>query len=237
MHAGKKFVVLTSIALLLLALRSASAAPAASDEKEKEKVLHRLDEAAKNFHTTSADFEFDTIQTDPIYDKDVQKGTVYYGRKGAAFQMAAHISQVNGKIVSKVYTYSNGVLNLYEKLTDQVRRFNKAGKFESYLMLGFGASGKDLEDKWDIKYLGSEMLDGIKTEKLELVAKDPTVRKNIPKVTIWVDPELAVSRKQVFDEGPGLSRVCTYSHFKTNQPLPGDAFNLPTDRQTQFINQ
>ena len=41
-------------------------------------------------------------------------------------------------------------------------------------MLGFGASGKDLAEKWDIKYAGEETVDGVKTEKLELVAKDPT---------------------------------------------------------------
>jgi outer membrane lipoprotein-sorting protein len=104
-------------------------------------------------------------------------------------------------------------------------------------MLGFGASGKELEQKWEIKYLGPETLDGVKTEKLELVAKDASVRKNIPKVTIWVDPERGVSLKQLFDEGPGQYRVCFYSHFKTNQPLPADAFTFATDRQTEFVNQ
>ena len=68
-------------------------------------------------------------------------------------------------------------------------------------MLGFGASGKDLAAKWEIKYLGPETLDGVKTEKLEMVAKDPAVRKNIRKVTIWVDPENGVSLKQLFDQG------------------------------------
>ena len=63
-------------------------------------------------------------------------------------------------------------------------------------MLGFGASGKDLEEKWTIKYLGKETIDGIATDKLELVAKDPDVRKNIPKVTIWMDTARAVSLKQ-----------------------------------------
>jgi outer membrane lipoprotein-sorting protein len=46
-----------------------------------------------------------------------------------------------------------------------------------------------------------------------------------------------VSLKQVFDEGPGAYRVCLYSHFKTNQPLPPDAFTFKTDRQTEIINQ
>ena len=70
-------------------------------------------------------------------------------------------------------------------------------------MLGFGASGTQLEEKWTIKYLGTETIDGVKTDKLELVAKDPDVRKNIPKVTIWLDTSRAVSLKQVFDEGEG----------------------------------
>jgi outer membrane lipoprotein-sorting protein len=104
-------------------------------------------------------------------------------------------------------------------------------------MLGFGASGKSLEEKWQIKYLGPEVIDGVKTDKLELVAKDPTVRKNIPKVTIWLDTERAVSLKQIFDEGPGQYRVCFYYNFKTNQPLPADAFTFKTDKQTVTVNR
>jgi outer membrane lipoprotein-sorting protein len=103
-------------------------------------------------------------------------------------------------------------------------------------MLGFGASGKDLADKWEVKYLGSEMLDGVKTEKLELVAKDPVVRKNLPKVTVWIDAERGVSLKQVFDEGPGQYRVCVYFNIKVNQTLPADAFTLKTDSKTVVVN-
>ena len=235
MHQGRKLVVAALMAVLLLAARAASATPA--EEKAKDAVLRRLDVAAVNFHSTSADFEFDAVETEPIPDKDVQKGTVYYERKGNSFQMAAHIHELNGKIASKVVSYASGVVNLYEKLTNQVTRFSKASQYEGYLMLGFGASGKELEQKWEIKYLGPEVIDGVKTDKLELVAKDPTVRKNIPKVTIWLDTERAVSLKQVFEEGPGQYRVCVYFNFKTNQPLPADAFTLKTDKQTVYINR
>ncbi len=230
MPTRRKFLLAASAALLILPLRAASAAD------DLQSVLHRLDVAAAKFHTTTADFEFDSIQTDPIPDKDVQKGTVYYERKGNAFQMAAHIHEVNGKPGFKVYTYSGGMLKLYEQKINQVTRI-KAGKFESYLMLGFGASGKDLADKWEITYLGSETLDGIMTEKLELIARDPTVRKNLPKVTIWVDADRGVSLKQVFDEGAGQYRVCVYFNFKVNQSLPSDAFKFKTNRDTQYIDR
>jgi len=235
MTTRRKFI---SAALLALVLAPGQSVFAADDLQS---VLHKLDVAAANFHSTSAEFEFDSVQTDPVPDKDIQKGVVYYERKGTAFQMAAHIREVNGKPAPKLYTYSGGVLKLLEPGIDQLTTFAKAGKFESYLMLGFGASGKDLADKWDIKYLGPETLaDGnlqIKTEKLELVAKDPDVRKNIPKVTIWVDTDRAISLKQVFDEGQGQYRVSVYFNLKTNQPLPADAFVVKTDSKTNFINK
>jgi outer membrane lipoprotein-sorting protein len=237
MHRGRKLVFAASMALVLLPGLAAFAAPATPDEKEKEKVLRQLDAAAANFRSTSADFEFDSVQTDPIPDTDKQKGTVYYERKGGSFQMAAHIRELNGKIAPKVYAYASGVFKLYEKLTNQVTRFSKLSQYESYLMLGFGASGKDLEQKWEIKYLGSEVLDGVQTEKLELVAKDPAVKKNIPKVTVWLDTERAVSLKQVFDEGPSEYRVCVYFNIKVNQPLPADAFTFKTDSKTQYADR
>jgi outer membrane lipoprotein-sorting protein len=238
MRFGTKIVFAASIALFLLPGRAAFAAPAAApaSSDEKAKVLERLNAAALNFHSTSADFVFDTEQVDPVPDTDIQKGTVYYQRDGKTFKMAAHINEVNKKPVSKVYTYSNGLLTFYDKPIDQVTRFNKASQFESYIMLGFGASGKELAEKWNIQYMGSELIDGVKTEKLELVAKDPEVRKNITKVTIWIDLEHAVSLKQRFDQ-PNAYRVCTYSHFKTNQTLPGEAFTFKTDSKTQFVNR
>jgi outer membrane lipoprotein-sorting protein len=239
MRLGIKFFFAASIALALVAARGAHATP----QEDLDKVLRRLDAAAAGFRSTSADFEFVTVQTDPVYDKDTQKGTVYYKRSGKSFQMAAHIrTEASGdgkdKPVPKDLLYSGGKVTLYEELTDEVH-VRDAAKFESYLVLGFGASGRELSDKWEIKYLGAETItDGktaVATEKLELVAKDPDVRKLIPKVTIWVDPARAVSLKQVFDMGQGQSRSCYYSNIKLNPAIPESEFIIKTDSQTKIV--
>ena len=190
-------------------------------------VLSKLDSAAKNFHTTTAAFEFDTVQTDPIPDTDVQKGTVYYQRSGTSFQMAAHLRERNGHPAATAYIISGGVVRLSDtgKESD-AKTYNQASKYESYLRLGFGASGADLRDKWDIKYLGKETIDGIATDKLELVAKDPNVLKLFVKVTIWLDTARAVSLKQVFDEPDGTTRICNYKNIVVNQSLPNGAFSF-----------
>ncbi len=223
------------LAFAVLSVTLAAAPARGADSLDA--VLSKLDAAAARFKSTSADFEFDSIQTDPVPDKDVQKGTVYYNRKGNGFEMGIHIDEINGRPVPKVIVVSGGVFKMYEKLINQVTTSNRASKYESYLILGFGAGGKDLREKWTIKDLGPETVDGAKTEKLELVAKDPEVLKLIPKVTIWVDPDRGVSLKQVFDEGQGQSRVCTYSDIKVNESLPGDAFTFKTDSKTQFVTR
>jgi outer membrane lipoprotein-sorting protein len=226
----RRNLAIAALLTLLLPVRAAFS-------EDLKSVLTKLDAAAANFRSTTADFEFDTVQTDPVPDTEVQKGTVYYNRKGNSFQMGVHINEINKRPVPKTIVVSGGQFQLYEKLTNQVTRSNKVSKYESYLVLGFGASGKDLAQKWDMKYLGSETLSGVKVEKLELVAKDPDVLKIFPKVTIWVDPARGVSLKQLFDQGQGQSRTCTYTNIKVNQPLPQDAFSFKTDSKTQYINR
>jgi outer membrane lipoprotein-sorting protein len=231
MSRARNLIFIAFIALFLLTPSFAAAAD------DKERVLRQLDAAAKKFTSTEADFQFDTYQTDPFPDHEWQKGTVYYERTGAKFRMAAHIHVNNGKPAEKVYTFSNGAFKLFEGGNqNKVTALNQLSKYESYFMLGFGASGADLEEKWKITYAGSEtLLDGstrIKTEKLELVAKDPAIREKLPKVTIWVDTERGVNLKQVFDEGSGQSRVCVYFNVKVNQPLKSAVFTFAPDKPT-----
>ena len=97
-----------TLLLLTAALLFALPAPhlAAQDVKT---VLSKLDAAAANFHTVSADFEFDSIVTDPVPDKTIQKGTVYYSRRGNDFQIGAHINEENGKPVPKGSTHTRKV--------------------------------------------------------------------------------------------------------------------------------
>ncbi len=226
---------LTAGLVIFLFLLPSQATFAAED---LDSVLRKLDAAAARFKSTSADFQFDSVQTDPIEEKDTQKGSIYYERNGATFQMAAHIRDINGKPTPKVYSYSKGVFKLWEGGNlNQVTTFAKASKFESYLMLGFGANGKEMTDNWNITYAGSETLDGVKTEKLELVAKDPEVRKNLPKVTVWIDTDRAISLKQLFDEGPGQYRVSVFFNIKVNQNLRGDAFTFKTNSKTTYITR
>jgi outer membrane lipoprotein-sorting protein len=224
------------IVLMLLAFFPVRSARAAQQDDLKS-VLDRLNVSAAKLQSTSADVVFDTIDTDPVPDTDEWKGVFYYQRKSSAVSMGVHFSEHNKKPAGKAYTFIGGVFKLFEPGINQVTTHTGAAKYESYIILGFGASGKDLEAKWDIKDLGPETLDDVKTEKLELVAKDADIRKNVSKVTIWLDPDRAVSLKQVFSLSATSSYVCHYSNFKFNGSLPPEAFTFKTDNKTVFRTQ
>lgn len=216
------FVCFALVATAIFSTRPAQA----EDKAALQKVLRQLDTAARDFHTTIATVEFDSIQTDPIYDKDVMTGTAYYERN-SHLEMAVHFATHQGRPTGKAYIFSGGMLRVSDTGKEQdAKLVDQASKYGSYFALGFGASGKDLEEKWTIRYLGEEKIDGIVTDKLELVARDPTVRKNIAKVTAWMDTARAVSLKVIFDEGEGQTYVCHYTNIKVNQTLPKAAFSF-----------
>ena len=210
----------------------------AAGAQDLQSVLSKMDAASAKFRTTSADVEFTTAQTHPIPDTDVMKGTVDYKREGSNFQMGVHIETDDGQPAPKVVVCCvDNTIKLYDKLQDQVTTLSKLSQYESWFMLGFGASGKELEEKWDVTYDGLETIDGVKTDKLELVPKDPSVKAKLPKVILWMDADRAVSLKQYFDEGGGQSRTCHYTNIKVNQPLPKDAFTFSTDKKTTYSNK
>jgi outer membrane lipoprotein-sorting protein len=222
MHPARRFLYLALIAAAFIF-------PQSSRADDLKRVLEELNTAARNFHTTSADFKFDSKTTVPIPDEEIQSGSVYYERKGTGFQMGIHISKVDGRDVPKVIVCcANGKIQMFEKLTNTVSTLDQFSQYESWFMLGFGASGTELEEKWNITYAGTETIDGVKTEKLILVAKDEKVRRNIPQVTVWMDTRRGVSLRQLFDQGNGQTRDCYYTNIQVNAPsgLPDYAFEL-----------
>lgn len=201
-------------------------------------TLAQLDAAAARFHSTTANFEFKSVQTEPVPDTEIQKGVVYYRREGSTFHMGIHINSVDGAPAERIIVCcEEGTVQLYDARLNQVTRLSKLSQYESWFMLGFGASGKDLAQKWEITDDGPETVDGVKTEKLELVAKDPAVRRNIAKVTLWMNLETGVSLRQRFDEDPSHYRIATYTNIKMNESQPRDAFSFKTNKQTAIVTR
>ena len=209
-----------------LALAAASAAGAQTCDQGK--VLRQMDAAAQKFQSAQAEFSWDQLQT-VVQEHDIQAGTVFYDRRGTTTVMAADIKTENGQPAPKTVVYDGKELTLYQPGVNQETIFsagNNRGQYESFLTLGFGGSGKDLEANWDVSCQGTENIAGVDTTKLDLKPKQQSVASTFSHVTIWIDPVRGISLKQIFYEPSGDNRTATYSSIKYNEKLDPAVFKI-----------
>lgn len=206
----------------------------AQSDPALEKILTQMDSTAANFRTAQASFVWNLYQK-VVDETDTQKGRVYYRKEGTEVQMAADMSDPDKKYVlftdSKVQIYNPGI--------DQVTVYN-TGKdraaVESFLVLGFGGGGHDMLRSFDVKYAGTETLEGTDTVKLQLIPKSQKVRNTFQEIALWIDPARGVSVQQQLIEPSGDYRLAKYSAIELNQKIPDSVFHLKTTGKTKVVS-
>ena len=186
-------------------------------------IIAQLDAASKTFHSAQATVSYeDYVRV--VRDTTRQTGTIFIERTPSGEDMGAVFYDLGpdgkpSKTPVKVLVYGGGTLQIFSPGVNQVDLFKAGGnqaKYESFLTLGFGGSGTELQKAWDIKDLGQESVNGTPTEKLDLVSKDPGVRNMFTHVLIWIEPSKGISLKQEFFAPNGDTRTATYSNIKPN---------------------
>jgi outer membrane lipoprotein-sorting protein len=225
-----------SFAIIVSLVVTSAQQPAQTQAPEAlQRILSQMDQTAANFRTTQAAFVWDQYQK-VVDETDTQKGTVYFRRAGNDVQMAADISD---PVPPKYVLFTDDKVEVYQPKIDQVTRYN-TGKdraaFESFLVLGFGGSGRDLVKSFDVRYIGAEKVDGVDTEKLELVPKSIKVRNIFDHIWLWIDPSRGVSVQQELFAPSGDYRLAKYSDIHLNQKIPDSAFRLKTTGKTKIVS-
>lgn len=221
LDATKSFAI-----FCLMSLPVGARAQATSPDVQK--IISQLDTAATKFVSAQADFDWDQFQA-VVQEHDVQTGTIYFERKKGVTRMAADLKQENGKPAPKTVVYDAGQVQYYEPTIKQLTLMEagaKQSQWESFLTLGFGGSGKDLEANWKVSLLGTENMNGVSVAKLDLVPLQQTVLDMFSHVTIWVDPTKSISYKQIFYQPSGDLRTAVYKNIRYNSPIPADAFHI-----------
>jgi outer membrane lipoprotein-sorting protein len=238
---GRKALRVIALSTFVLAICSlalpqtkASSAKPAQNASSLEPVLQQMDSAAEQFRSAEADFTWEQYQK-VVNETDTQKGKVYFRRSGKGeTQMALNIQSPEQRTV----VFADGKLRVYQPKIEQVNEYD-AGKnrdeFQSFLVLGFGGRGHDLQKQFEVKFAGNEAVDGVNTAKLELTPKSPKVKNMFEKITIWIDPPRGISLKQQFFEPSGDYRITHYTNIKLNTRVSDDVFKLHTSGRTKTV--
>ena len=208
-------------------------AAALAQAQNLEAVLASMNKAAANFRSARCDFVWDQYQK-VVDEHDYQKGTMYFRRQGNDVQMAADITSPAKKYV----LFTGDKLSVYQPSIEQVNEYSPGknkSEFESYLVLGFGGSGQELEKSFDVKFGGMEQVQGVNAGKLELTPKAQKVKSMFSTITLWIDPVRGVSVQQMFQEPSGDYRLAKYSNIQLNEKIPNDVFKLKTTGKTKVI--
>ena len=89
-------------------------------------------------------------------------------------------------------------------------------------MLGFGSSGKELTESYEVNNAGTEKIAGQETTHFVLLPKSDKVKEKIAKVEMWIPIGKAYPLQERFIEPNGNYRTTTYTNVTINPPLKGN---------------
>jgi len=218
-------------AAALLCVLLAAASLAAEDVPT---ILARMDEASLAFKAMTADVETTTF-TKVIDDTTVQNGKLTMQRlKGKGTRAILDFSAEKDSRV--IYLFNNTVRFYYPKLKlyQDIDVGKSSDVLNQFLLLGFGSSGKELMNNYQITSAGSENIAGRATTKLSLEPKSANAKETLIKVDVWIPQGEAYPIQQQFFKPSGNYVTVLYSNFRLNPPIKGSLeFKLPAGTKKQ----
>ncbi|MGH9530070.1 MAG: LolA family protein [Terriglobales bacterium] len=211
-----------------------------SQSSELKAVFARLDKTAAAFRSAEASFEWDQY-TKAVDETDKQQGKVYFRKVGGNVEMAAHVvgptdttKSIASSAAERYVLFSGGKVQLFQPSADHLDIYN-AGKssdaVESFLVLGFGGSSRDMLKSFDVTYGGHENIGGADTDRLELTPKSEKVKNMFNHIELWIDSR-GISIQQKLMSGEGDYRLNKYSDITLNQKISDNVFKLKTTGKT-----
>jgi outer membrane lipoprotein-sorting protein len=202
--------------------KTANAAPTPADDLKT--VLADMNRGAASFKSAQADMEW-VQYTRAVDEKDTQVGQIFFRRSGKEMDAAVQFTKPHAKQA----VIQGGKIKMRDLQTNQttVRDISKnRDDMESLMSLGFGARGDDLLKSYDINMTGWEVVDNVKTARLELVGKTDRLKQFFSKAILWIDPVRAIPLQQQRLQSSGDYQLVHYTNIKLNGKVPDDVFHL-----------
>lgn len=219
------------IALLALPGTTFAATPSQNSGKLTiEYVLSMMDRSAQDFRSLTAALEHVTY-TALVKDTSTESGEIYV-RKDS--KMRIDFTRPDPRTIIR----NGDNLYIYTPKINRVEEYN-IGKnralADQYLALGFGTRTESLKKNYDVTFVGEEELDGQKMAIIDLVPHSDDVRKQIPKIRMWVDEAswLPVQQK-FFEAGSGDYFLSRYKNVMKNLKIGDGKFKPDWPKGTRI---
>jgi len=202
------------------------AGPATLAAESLQQVLARMDKAAGEFKSMTAQVTYVT-HTDVLNDNSTESGAVTMRK--------VQPGEVQGKVdftapdMKTVTIEKRRVQEYFPKIkTLQVFDLDKHGEqLDKFFMIGFGTSGIELAKDYDVSVLGTADVNSQAAVHLQLIPKSPEARRYVQKLELWIpDQGDPYPLREKILEPSADYRLVTYTDLKINPVLPPDALQL-----------
>jgi outer membrane lipoprotein-sorting protein len=193
-------------------------------------VLREMDSGARDFRSLTADVERTKV-TVVVNDKSTETGTIHVRGDKMLLEMNAPDARTILRSGDTLFLYNPGL-----KRVEEYNLGKNRSMVDEFLLLGFGTEGRNLEKSYVITLLGEPSLDDRKTVELELVPRSDSVRKQIARVDLWLDPASWLPvQQQFYETGSGDYSVVKYSHVVKNANIPDSEFKPHWPKGTERV--
>jgi outer membrane lipoprotein-sorting protein len=192
-------------------------------------VLSKMNAAATQYQGMTAKIRW-VKYTKLVDDTDVESGDVWVKKdpKGAVQLRIAFTEPVRKQIRIEKTT-----VELFNEAINQIEEYDlkaKGNQLYEGLLLGYGVSGDDLKQRYDMKIAAEEPIDGVPTLKLAMIPKNEEDRAAGKSVEMWISTQSWQPLQQKALEHSGDYRLVSYSDVKINPGVKSSDLALDESR-------
>lgn len=208
---------------------------AAARAQTLDEVLANMDDAAKQFHSYSANVK--RVDYAKVLDSyDDSRGSMRLKRAKNGVVGIMDITAGPDHTV----TYFNGpIVERYLPKANTIEQYNAkklTATMDQMLLLGFAITRDEIKRDYDVKLAGTETVNGVKTSHISLTPKSAEALKYVKMIDLWIDPKGNAVR-QKGTEPNGNYRLATFSDLKVNPTLPDSEFDLNVPKGVKTVKE
>jgi outer membrane lipoprotein-sorting protein len=210
-------------------------APAASAGQTADAVLARMDAAAPAFRGVKASLQR-VVHTAVINDNSEESGSFTLLRsKGKEPRVLIEIVKPDPRVIA----FSDRKAEIFNPRAGVVQEFDlgkQKGLVDQFLLLGFGASGKEIRKNYGVTFLGEDTVAGQKCSRLQLTPRSGQVKEHFNRIELCIAASGGHPVRQKLFEPSGNYTDIIYSDVRLNpviQPAELD-LKLPPNVKREY---
>ena len=196
-------------------------------------ILAGMDQSAADFTSMAASLEYTKV-TVIVNDHSTQNGKINFEKERGKTRVLISFTSP----AEKHLLFADGKVQFYQPKIAQVDEYQLSSRqdlVEQFLLLGFGTSGSELRNAYQITLRGSESIAQQQCFLLDLVPKSPKVAAQLQRIQLWISPQSWEPIQQKFYEPGGDYVIARYSDMKRNVKLSDKDFRLPLKGKVRTV--